>query len=468
MAEHSLTIKATLDTSSVQSELDNINKNIATMDGATGGSSGGKGGRGGANVQGLITPIRQLQHSIDQLNSTIGKMALHSRVSGTQTLANNVLGNPNYTDSGSGLKGTGNTKTPWGNWVRSNRFARVDTMPLLMMATMGHQMSSVFSAMGNELASNITNLAESMASGAAMGGLRFGKIGAVIGTTIAAFSSMTNAAKDFNQRLNALIDSALDVQMNLKQTRQEYWKDRVYESAQDRFNEITRGEGSYSEKRKKLESELGTASKAEENAYNLQRTALAAMNELEQKLDTLTKVKVGAWVQTSMKEGSDFDKWITGVFGGYGVGGELSLSNIEREMADLQMKLKEQQTILSKARGEETQWKSLRESIQHTIDRYAKTEEKLRAQYEEQMANLKMERDNVIRGIEDTYQQQGVDILDNMGKAGKFMTQTAQNSVSQERYAPITKKLDNMQKSLDHLSKIDSKMSKINANMGLL
>jgi hypothetical protein len=47
MAEHSLTIKATLDTSSVQRELDNINKNIASMDGATGGATGGKGGRGG-------------------------------------------------------------------------------------------------------------------------------------------------------------------------------------------------------------------------------------------------------------------------------------------------------------------------------------------------------------------------------------------------------------------------------------
>lgn len=70
MAEHSLTIKATLDTSSVQRELDNINKNIATMDGSSGGTTGGRGGNG------LVAPIRQLQHSIDQLNSSIGKLAL--------------------------------------------------------------------------------------------------------------------------------------------------------------------------------------------------------------------------------------------------------------------------------------------------------------------------------------------------------------------------------------------------------
>lgn len=56
--------------------------------------------------------------------------------------------------------------------------------------------------------------------------------------------------------------------------------------------------------------------------------------------------------------------------------------------------------------------------------------------------------------------------MSGMGKSGKYMSQAEAASTSQERYAPITKKLDTMQKSLDHLSQIDAKLR--NLNIGLI
>jgi DNA repair exonuclease SbcCD ATPase subunit len=126
-------------------------------------------------------------------------------------------------------------------------------------------------------------------------------------------------------------------------------------------------------------------------------------------------------------------------------------------------------------KAELDKWDGLAEHVKNQItklyDKEQKEHEKFindQLKFYEQREELVKQREQILAGIEQEYAQNGVDILDNMGKAGKFMTHTAQASVSQERYAPITKKLDNMQKQLDHLSKIDSKMSKLNQNIGLL
>ena len=84
---------------------------------------------------------------------------------------------------------------------------------------------------------------------------------------------------------------------------------------------------------------------------------------------------------------------------------------------------------------------------------------------EEMNRQAEMEREQILLGIEQEYAQQGVDILSGMGRSGKYMSQAEAASTSQERYAPITKKLDTMQKSLDHLSQIDAKLR--NLNIGL-
>ncbi len=85
---------------------------------------------------------------------------------------------------------------------------------------------------------------------------------------------------------------------------------------------------------------------------------------------------------------------------------------------------------------------------------------------EETRKNILMQREYVLLQLEQDYMQQGVDILSSMGKQGKFMSNMESQSINQERYSPITKKLDTMQKSLDHLSQIDAKLR--NLNTGLL
>lgn len=84
---------------------------------------------------------------------------------------------------------------------------------------------------------------------------------------------------------------------------------------------------------------------------------------------------------------------------------------------------------------------------------------------EETRKSLLMQREYILLQMEQDYMQQGVDVLSQMGKQGKFMSMMESQSVNQERYSPITKKLDTMQKSLDHLSQIDAKLR--NLNIGL-
>lgn len=104
--------------------------------------------------------------------------------------------------------------------------------------------------------------------------------------------------------------------------------------------------------------------------------------------------------------------------------------------------------------------------------RLQKMEEDFRSQLlekqmrdEETRKNLLMQREALLLSIEQEYEQRGVDVLSSMGKAGKFMSQIESQSTAQERYAPITKKLDTMQKSLDHLSQIDAKLRTLNTGL---
>lgn len=83
--------------------------------------------------------------------------------------------------------------------------------------------------------------------------------------------------------------------------------------------------------------------------------------------------------------------------------------------------------------------------------RLQKMEEDFRSQLlekqtrdEETRKNLLMQREQLLLSIEQEYEQRGVDVLSSMGKAGKFMSQMESQSTAQERYAPITKKLDTM------------------------
>lgn len=188
MAEHNLTIKATLDTSSVQRELDQINKNIMTMDGATG--TGGS--RGGLNQ----TIVKQLQMSIDQLNRTLGKIELnakHAAQLATSTpRGNGVAGIPDasvvpFIGGDRGWNG-------FGEWIKANRLSRPTKMGLHLGAV---QLGNLATVLENEdgtpnIASGTASFLSGILGGAATGSL-LGPHGAVIGAVIGGFSSAAKA-----------------------------------------------------------------------------------------------------------------------------------------------------------------------------------------------------------------------------------------------------------------------------------
>lgn len=103
-------------------------------------------------------------------------------------------------------------------------------MPLLMMSMMGKQLSQVFSNMENDLAANVTGLVEDTVSGAAMGALRFGRIGMVIGASVAAFSNVTKALNEFEDKLLKINESIAETNTSIDQTRMDYFKGKAMES----------------------------------------------------------------------------------------------------------------------------------------------------------------------------------------------------------------------------------------------
>lgn len=134
--------------------------------------------------------------------------------------------------------------------------------------------------------------------------------------------------------------------------------------------------------------------------------------------------------------------------------------------------MKTNKELLKQQQSEEAGWKSLRHTIEDAIRRYKQADEKWMKDYEkqqkksaEQTKKLNDQRENIIREIQADYTQQGVDILSSMGKSGKYMSTMEQASLSQERFSPITKRMDNMQKSLDHLARIDREISKLDTGL---
>ena len=90
--------------------------------------------------------------------------------------------------------------------------------------------------------------------------------------------------------------------------------------------------------------------------------------------------------------------------------------------------------------------------------------EDLKKGYQE-LGKLETQRKELFQSIQDSYIQQGVDILSTMGKSGKYMSQMEMSSMSQNRFSPITTRMDKMDKQLEHLSKIDTKIDKIKTGL---
>ena len=99
----------------------------------------------------------------------------------------------------------------------------------------------------------------------------------------------------------------------------------------------------------------------------------------------------------------------------------------------------------------EKTWKGLRETAERGIRKFKEADDKWMNDYEkeqkknaEKMKKLTDRRENLLLDIEDDYTQQGVDLLTSMGKAGKYMSAMEMASLNQDRFSPITKKMDDM------------------------
>lgn len=205
MAEHELRIKATLDTSSVQRELDQINKSIMVQNGATGQIQGG--GKSGS-AQNLSLPIRNLQKSIETLNRQLAKIGLQAHDRAREVVSRITGGSAIDTIDAIGPlprgKATG-PRTAFGQWVKANRFARADAMPLFMMSSWGSRLGEAFTDAGHEDIGGAIDFMSDVVGGAAAGSIRGGKWGAAIGALVAAFASAAKSVAKFNKELEKSI-----------------------------------------------------------------------------------------------------------------------------------------------------------------------------------------------------------------------------------------------------------------------
>ena len=206
MAEHNLTIKATLDTSSVQRELDQINRTVMTMNGATGVSGSTRTSAGGiGNLNKISTSIDRLNRTIDKLSNQMTRMGQQALDRGREVIARRGGG---VVDVGSPVapvaRGRGGPKTAMGQWVKANRFTRADAMPLFMAAAWGRQMGSSLEDLGMDSAGDVVGFLGDVAGGAATGSIRGGAWGAAIGGLIAGLVSATEAVAKFETSIKKL------------------------------------------------------------------------------------------------------------------------------------------------------------------------------------------------------------------------------------------------------------------------
>lgn len=104
------------------------------------------------------------------------------------------------------------------------------------------------------------------------------------------------------------------------------------------------------------------------------------------------------------------------------------------------------------------------EEEQAAADAYTQKIEEERKRAEEIDAmrkDLYKQREAVILELEQQFTQQGVDLLDSMAKTGKYMSDFARNSLDNKTFNPLTQKLDGISSKLDHLASIDRQISEV-------
>lgn len=447
MAEHNLTIKATLDTSSVQRELDQINKNIMTMDGATG--TGGS--RGGLNQ----TIVKQLQMSIDQLNRTLGKIELNARHARQLTSIPRGAGYVGIPDAsvvpfmGAGWNG-------FGEWIKANRLSRPTKMGLHFGAVQLGNLASVLEGEdGSPTAASATASILSGILGGASAGSLLGPKGAAVGAIVGGFSAATKAIEQFTK-------AALDAAQKLSDIQNSYKKLEESEKMSDFQKRI---------------AALGTDLGKGQFPYIQRAEDLFNNSDLEMGYEEALENEANRVYEEMLKTHGDLKALKEDLKIGYTLLNKNNLSPAEKEM------LMEQQTERFKqlpvVQNQLKVWEELHKQIKELLSSAIKEAgdeaekeynermkwlEELKKGYHE-LGQLETQRKELFQSIQDAYIQQGVDILSTMGKSGKYMSQMEVASLNQNRFSPITTRMDKMDKQLEHLRKIDSKIDKIKTGL---
>ena len=124
---------------------------------------------------------------------------------------------------------------------------------------------------------------------------------------------------------------------------------------------------------------------------------------------------------------------------------------LRKQIAQSEINLKQHLADFDELESERKQWKGLRQEAERAIrtqdkniSKFMENYEKAQKKNEEKRKKLTDKRSNLLLDIEDDYTQQGVDLLTSMGKAGKYMSAMEMASLNQERFSPITKKMDDM------------------------
>lgn len=130
---------------------------------------------------------------------------------------------------------------------------------------------------------------------------------------------------------------------------------------------------------------------------------------------------------------------------------DMSMEVIQKAIKNTEEQLKEEMATNDEYSNLRKSWKHLRQQVEDEIDKLKAKDDKFMDDYEKQqkknaekMKKLTDRRSNLLLDIEDDYTQQGVDLLTSMGKAGKYMSAMEMASLNQERFSPITKKMDDM------------------------
>lgn len=455
MAEHNLTIKATLDTSSVQRELDQINRNVMTMNGATGVSGSTRNSGGIGNLNKISTSIDRLNRAIDKLSNQMTRMGQQAQDRGREVIARRGgvvnVGSPVAPVA----RGRGGPKTAIGQWVKANRFTRADAMPLFMAGAWGRQLGGSLEDLGMDTAGGAIGFLGDVASGAATGSIRGGAWGAAIGGMIAAFVSATEAVAKFELAIKKLQEGIEEERLGIQKTTDRYWQDRVSQNQSDRINEIINGDYGNFTKQEMLKKELPFINEAEDKYHDIAISSLKALQASEKELASLearrkeylelqgstlvSRVagrtlpgaefanKIPDWMALSPSSGIGL--WKRAFSSSEPIKDDMTLKKMEEELEIIKKRVKEQKETLHDATAVEKTWKDLRQTAENGIRKFKEADDKWMEKYEkeqkknaEKMKKLTDRRSNLLLDIEDDYTQQGVDLLTSMGKAGKYMS----------------------------------------------